>query len=309
MLPDLRLADLSAAEVSGRLQADGLALKTGPFTFRLSSPIPSVVEGLRLLYPFNALASESDYVDFDVTIDWGKGLRRWWNPQARFVFDGDTPFQPLPADHAYPLLEWAMNWCISSHAHDGLLLHAAVLERQGLAAILPAPPGSGKSTLCAGLASRDWRLMSDELTMISLADGLITALARPVSLKNQSIEVIRRFAPQGVLNRISHGTVKGSVSHLRAPEDHVRRVNERARPRWIVFPRYVAGAPPSMRLRGKADSMLELGRNAFNFMVLGKLGFDALGDLVAGCDCYDFEYSNLNDAIAAFDVLLEQATQ
>lgn len=303
------LDELTRAELFQRLRGDGLLLRTGPFTFRLTSPFPSVVDGLRLMYPSNSLVDDDQYVDFDVRIEWGQGFRRWFNPQARFVFDGSTPFQPLPADHAYPLLEWAMNWCISSHAHDGLLLHAAVVEREGLAAILPAPPGSGKSTLCAGLVSRDWRLMSDEVTMISLADGLVTALARPVSLKNESIDVIRRFAPQAVLNRVSHGTMKGSVSHLRAPAEHVRRVNERARPRWVVFPRYVAGASPMMRPRGRAESMLELGRNAFNYMVLGQLGFQSLGDLVENCDCYDFHYSDLNDAIKAFDDLLKRAIQ
>ncbi|MFZ2388368.1 MAG: HprK-related kinase A, partial [Polaromonas sp.] len=215
--------------------------------------------------------------------------------------------EPLPADHAYPLLEWAMNWCISSHAHQGLLLHAAAIERQGLAVILPAPPGSGKSTLCAGLVSRNWRLLSDEVAMISLADGGVTALARPVSLKNESIDVIRRFAPQAVINRVSHGTSKGSVTHMRAPVEHVSRVDERARPRWVVFPRYVAGAAPMMKSRPKAESMLELGRNAFNYMVLGHRGFNALGDLVSACDCYDFHYSDLDDAMVAFDELLEQA--
>ena len=303
------LAELPPPELAQRLRGEGLVLRTGPFVFRIASPIPSVAAGLSLLYPANALVSEDEFVDFDVRIEWGQGLRRWLYPQARFVFDGGSPFEPLPADHAYPLLEWAMNWCISSHAHQGLLLHAAVVEREGLAVILPAPPGSGKSTLCAGLVSRNWRLMSDEVTMISLADGLVTALARPVSLKNESIDVIRRFAPQGTLNQTSHGTVKGSVAHLRAPIEHVRRVNERARPRWVVFPRYVAGSAPTMRLRPKATSMLELGRNAFNYMVLGERGFEALSDVVDACDCYDFHYSDLNDAIVAFDALVQQAVQ
>ena len=128
-----------------------------------------------------------------------------------------------------------------------------------------------------------------------------------MSLKNESVGVIRRFAPQAVLNRTSHGTAKGSVTHLRAPADHVRRVGERAMPRWVVFPRYIAGAAPLMRPRSKADSMLELGRNSFNYMVLGRSGFDVLADMVERCDCYDFHYSDLNDAILAFDSLLQQA--
>ncbi|MFZ2295021.1 MAG: HprK-related kinase A [Polaromonas sp.] len=301
------LSDLSPTEFARRLCSVGLTLRTGPFVFRIFSPVPSVAEGLRLLYATNQLAADDEFVDFDVRLEWAHGLRRWLRPQVRFVFDGESPFEPLPADHAYPLLEWAMNWCISSHAHQGLLLHAAAIERQGLAVILPAPPGSGKSTLCAGLVSRNWRLLSDEVAMISLADGGVTALARPVSLKNESIDVIRRFAPQAVINRVSHGTSKGSVTHMRAPVEHVSRVDERARPRWVVFPRYVAGAAPMMKSRPKAESMLELGRNAFNYMVLGHRGFDALGDLVSACDCYDFHYSDLDDAMVAFDELLEQA--
>lgn len=301
------LSDLSPTEFARRLCSVGLTLRTGPFVFRIFSPVPSVADGLRLLYATNQLAADDEFVDFDVRLEWAHGLRRWLRPQVRFVFDGESPFEPLPADHAYPLLEWAMNWCISSHAHQGLLLHAAAIERQGLAVILPAPPGSGKSTLCAGLVSRNWRLLSDEVAMISLADGGVTALARPVSLKNESIDVIRRFAPQAVINRVSHGTSKGSVTHMRAPVEHVSRVDERARPRWVVFPRYVAGAAPIMKSRPKAESMLELGRNAFNYMVLGHRGFDALGDLVSACDCYDFHYSDLDDAMVAFDELLEQA--
>ena len=301
------LSELTLDELAQRLQGDGLALRTGPFVFRIHSPVPLVAEGLSLLYAANLLAAQDEFVDFDLRLEWAQGLRRWLRPQVRFVFDGESPFEPLPADHAYPLLEWAMNWCISAHAHQGLLLHAAVVERQGLAAILPAPPGSGKSTLCAGLISRDWRLLSDEVTMISLADGGVTALARPVSLKNESLEVIRRFAPQSVFNRVSHGTVKGSVTHMRPPAGHVLRVSERAWPRWVVFPRYVAGAAPAMRPRARADSMLELGRNAFNYMVLGEQGFEALGDLVSACDCYDFQYSDLEDAMAAFDTLFQRA--
>ena len=53
--------------------------------------------------------------------------------------------------------------------------------------------------------------------------------------------------------------------------------------------------------------MLELGRNSFNYMVLGEAGFQTLGDMVARSDCYDFEYSQLDDAVAVFDRLVLDA--
>ena len=301
------LQALPQAELTRRLRGPGLSLRTGPFGFRIHSGMAQVQQGLQLLYAANPVLDDGDFIDFDLTLDRVPGPRRWLRPQAHFVFDGATPFEPLPADHAYPLLEWAMNWCISAHMHDTLLLHSAVVERGGLAAILPAPAGSGKSTLCAGLILRGWRLLSDELGMVSLQDGSVGALVRPVSLKNASLDVIRRFEPSAVFNRVSVGTSKGSVSHMRAPADHVARMCEPAQPRWVVFPRYVAGAAPQLTPRPRAASLLELGRNAFNYAMLGVPGFETLAELVSRCDCYDFQYSQLDDAVATFDGLLRRA--
>ena len=81
-------------------------------------------------------------------------LRRHLRPQAILRCDGRVPFKPLPMAQAMPMLEWGLNWVISSHAHDCLVLHAAVVERDGQALVLAADPGSGKSTLCAALVHR-----------------------------------------------------------------------------------------------------------------------------------------------------------
>lgn len=303
----MNLSELNPAEVGTRLRSPGLMLSTGPFNFRIISPIASVADGLRLLYADYPLVDDGEFVDFTVTLAPSGGLRRWWRPQVKFIYDGEHPFVPLPVDHAFPLLEWAMNWCISTQAHHFLTLHAAVLERNGCAVIMPAPPGSGKSTLCAGLVSRGWRLLSDELALISLADGLVSPLGRPVSLKNQSLEVIRSFVPGAVLNQVTHDTSKGSVSHMKVSADYVARLSERARPRWVIFPKYVPEAKAELTARSKANSLLELGRNSFNYTVLGLTGFEILADLISGSDCYDFRYSQLEEAVSLFDQLAARA--
>src|SRR3546814_5884714 len=53
---------------------------------------------------------------------------------------------------------------------------------------LPGAPGSGKSTLTACLVHNGWRLLSDEIALVSLQDGGLTALARSISLKNRRSE-------------------------------------------------------------------------------------------------------------------------
>jgi HprK-related kinase A len=299
----MRLAELSQSDLRNRLHGQGLVLCSGPFKFRITSPIKSLEQGIRLLYADYPLGAEGDFVDFNLVLERGKGLRRWWRPQVNFSYNGSYPFIPLPVSHAYPLLEWAMNWCISTQANHFLLLHAAVIERNGYAVILPAPPGSGKSTLCAGLVNRGWRLLSDELALISLTDRLLTPLGRPISLKNQSVDVIRKFVPEVVFNQLTHDTSKGTVTHMKVPSEQLQRMTETARARWVIFPRYQANTQAQLRPRSKANSMLELAKNSFNYMVLGLTGFEVLSDVISDCDCYDFTYSELDDAVAIFDAL------
>jgi HprK-related kinase A len=298
------LGELSKAALRQRLERDGLILQIGPFSFRVVSPIPSVADGLHALYADYPVLGEDHFVDYTVNITSGTGWRRWIRRQAIFKFDGSEAFIPLPEAHAFPLLEWSMNWCIAIHAHQYLMLHSAVIEREGFAVIMPAPPGSGKSTLSAGLVHRGWRLLSDEVALISLDDATITPFGRPISLKNQSIDIIRAFAPGSVFSRVVHDTAKGSVSLLKVPSEQLKRINESAKPRWVVFPKYVSGSAPRLVTRSKANSMLELGRNSFNYMVLGRTGFEVLSKVIDVSDCYDFQYSQLDDAVAVFDDLV-----
>ena len=299
------LSDVPLGDIRHRLRKSGITLKTGPFNFRVRSSIASVAQGMHLLYADYPLSADTEFVDFDVHIDEASGIRRWYRRQSRFVYDGASPFTPLPISHAFPLLEWSMNWCISTQAHQFLILHAAVIERGGFAAILPAPPGSGKSTLCASLICRGWRLLSDELTLISMADGTIVPLCRPVSLKNESIDIIQRYEPSTVFSDVVRDTAKGTVAHLKVAADHLEKINLRARPGWVIFPKYEAGSDAQLTARSRASSMLELAQNAFNYAVLGAAGFQALGDVVDQSNCYDFVYSRLDDALRTFDALAE----
>jgi HprK-related kinase A len=300
----LIVADLSTNELQARLR-EGLYLRTGPVVSCITSSQPLLAEGIALHYAGHAV--ESDFADFHVRIDRPRNLRRWYRPQVHFFFDDTPSFHPLPADQAFPMLEWGLNWCVTNHCHQYLIIHAAVLEKHGKALLLPAPPGSGKSTLCAGLAHSGWRLLSDELALIDPRSGHVVPLPRPVSLKNQSIDVLRQFAPQAVFNRTVDDTIKGSVAHMRAPGESLARAAETAAPGWIVMPRFESGAMPQLQNISRARGMMALIENAFNFDLHGRRGFDTLGDFVDRCSCYTFTYGSLADAIAGCEQLVEQS--
>jgi HprK-related kinase A len=303
------VADLGEAKLRRVLGQAGLRVRTGPFVAQIRSPLPAVHAGIALHYANHPVVGAETFADFHVGVDRPRGLRRWFKPQVLFSFDDEAPFTPLPGDQGLPMLEWGLNWCVSSQCHQYLTIHAAVAERGGRALILPAPPGSGKSTLCAGLVFSGWRLLSDELALIEPRSGQLQGLARPVSLKNASIEVIRAFAPDARLSPVVHETSKGSIAHVQPPRDSVLHVDKPANPGWIVLPRYAPGAPARLEPLARAEAFMQLVDNAFNYHLHGSQGFDVLTALVDRCDCYRFTYSRLEEASALFAGLADGAPQ
>jgi HprK-related kinase A len=297
----LKLSDLSLPELSRQLR-QGFYFRTGAFVVNVKSAIPAVAGGLAMLYADYPVA-DREFADFHVTLAPPRHWRRYVRPQVFFRFEGTSPFSPLPLSQAFPMLEWGMNWCISSNAHSYLMIHAAVLEKNGRAVILAAPPGSGKSTLCAALMLRGWRLLSDELTLVRLADGQVEAVPRPVSLKNASIEVIRKFAPAAVFSPLVRDTVKGSVAHLKPSGESVQRGQESARAAWIIFPQYVKDSATLAVPVSPGRAMMRTADNSFNYGLLGQRGFAAMASLISHCNCIDFRYSELDEAVQYFDHL------
>ena len=299
----MTLSELSERRRAQLLCGGGLSFTTGEFNVRVTSTLTTIHDGIGILYGACQLSKDSDFVDFHVKLDSPISLRRLIRPQVRFLLDGRAPFSPLPFSQAMPMFEWGLNWCVTTHANHYLIVHAAVVEKNGRAAMLPAPPGSGKSTLCAGLVLRGWRLLSDELALICLSSGLIVPMPRPISLKNQSIEIIRSFSTDAVFSPSVKDTMKGTVALMRPPATSVAKEVEACKLRWIVFPQFKVKSRATLTPVTKARAFMRVADNSFNYSVLGHVGFNILADTIASIDAYDFDYGALEDGITWFDQL------
>ena len=302
----MNLGALSPAELATRLARGGLDVDTGPFVVRVETEISSLGEALRLLYQDFPLDAGGGLADFHVAVRRPAGplgLRRLWRQQAMVYLDDTCPFEPLPVDMAVPMLEWGINWCAATQANQYVMIHAAVLERDGRTLVLPGVTGAGKSTLCAALAQRGWRLFSDEFALIRPAEGLVDPWPRPISLKNASIDLIRRWAPAAHLSPPVLNTNKGTVAHLRPPADSVARAGEPAMPAWIVFPTFAGDAAPRLTRLPRARAFFKLAHCSFNYESLGIRGFTTLSRMIEGCDAYEFTYSSLDDGVRLLGAL------
>lgn len=280
-----------------------MVIHAAPFVFRVKSSSKTLAKSLFFAYADYEWLPDDNFVDFDLSLIPAKGIRRWFRPLIELEFDGDHPFAPLPKAQAFPLLEWAMNWCVTTNAHQFLMCHSAVLARQNMAVVLPAPPGSGKSTLCAALMLSGWRLLSDELALLSPETSRLTPFVRPVSLKGASIPLISGYFPAATFTDPVADTIKGTVAHLKPTSPSLIDAHSHAAPRWLVFPRYVPGSVLESRTIGKAEAVVELAKNTFNLSVLGTRGMDTLVAVAEQSDCFEMRYGELSSAIQWFDTL------
>ena len=295
--------DLSLETFSSRIAADGIGFDIGPFRTHMHVTEPSLFDPLHRLYADFPLVDPNDVFSLHVSVTPIRTFPWFRRSRVRFTVDGFAPHEDMPVEQALPVLEWGINLVIAMRSHHFLMLHAAVLEKNGRAVVLPGTPGSGKSTLGVTMAHRGWRLLSDEFGLVPHRSANFVPVPRPVALKNEAIDVFRSFAPEAVLGPRIPNTRKGTVAHVRPPADSVQRQLKRARARWVVFPRWQAGAALEWTELPKPRGFMALATNAFNYDLLGGEGFRTVKSIVDSCDAYSLVYSDLNDAMSWLDDL------
>ena len=300
----MNLADLPLDEVERALAGEGLGLDFGAVRVRLRTQVRELAAVVRTVYRAYPAADPGGFYDITARLAPVGGVRQLFRPQVSLWIDDESPFDPFPADTHFPLLEWGVNWAFAMRGNHHLLLHAGVVERGGRAVVLPALPASGKSTLTAALSMRGFRLLSDEFAVVRLADAALLPIPRAIALKNESIEIIRAFAPDAVFGPEFPKTRKGRVAHLAPGAPSVAARSAPALPALVVFPRYTPGTTAEIEPFPKARAFTKLSVNSFNYELLGPAGFDAVGRLIAACGCYQLRFGELDAAIGAISGLL-----
>ncbi|CAL93602.1 HprK-related kinase A [Azoarcus olearius] len=281
-----------------------LAFRLPPFNVRVRSDFSSVADHVADLYPALQRLDSDSFVDFDIRILRGKGHRRWLGQQARFLLDAQEPFLPLPGSQAPALLEWGLNWSIAARPLGYLVLHAAVLARGTDAVVMPGFPGAGKSTLCASLAFLGgWRLLSDELAILDPGTLALHPNPRPISVKNESIDIVGRF-PGAAVGPVYHDTRKGRLSHLAPPRESALAAEETARCRWIVFPSFQRDDEHGWHEEiSRAEAFALISEQSFNKERMGEQGFHALCGMLDGARCFQIGYGSTAAGLELIDRL------
>lgn len=295
----------ASRRLSAELPSTGVAWSLGTFHVSLRSDVAGLADSLLAIYGCHPLIDPRiEFVDFPVAIGRAVGPRRFISPQILFRADGAEPFDPQPRKNAPAMLEWGLNWRIATQGHWYLMLHAATLHRDGRAAIFPGKPGTGKSTLCTALIEDGWTLLSDEFALLSLSDGLLYPLWKPISLKERALDIFRERVPEKIAPWTFHST-KGRIGFYVPGFADGQFAVAPAIPAWVVMVSFEPGSRLRHESLPKSDAFVHAANNSFNYSLLGEAAFVALRRMMARSRSFYLAYSDLAEATAFFARLAE----
>jgi hypothetical protein len=178
------------------------------------------------------------------------------------------------------------------HARPELFfVHGAVLGSNGRAAVISAPPGTGKSTLTLAALRLGLEYFSDELAPIDLAEVTVFPYPRAIHLKSPPPHPLA--LPAGAMEY--DGRFHVPVTTLVRPS----RVGA------IIFLRRDAERFDEARMLSAASGAARLIANTLNLLAHPAAGIDAAVHLTRAVPCFELDGTDVTAASQAIRSLLE----
>ena len=294
----VNLSEIPDRQLGKLMTTQGLALEVGPFVTQVRILFPNIREEFCHLYGGYPAWPEGAIANNHLSVYGRNFYRRYIKPQACVDTMMKDAFIPLPAELGMVATEMGLNWQIAVGCKNLLLFHAGVVEKNGCVVIMPAASGSGKSTLAAGLSFAGWRLFSDEFGLADIDTGEFVPYPRPVSLKNESIPVMKDWAAPGTtFSPEYHGTPKGTICYMRPPAESISRMYERAGAGAVILPSFRPGATPEIKPITRSMAFFKLVMSSANYGDIGERSFRVMTEIADKAACCEIIYPNLEEGI------------
>lgn len=292
------IAQHTAADVTSALRSGTLEMSLGPFSARIKGAEPALLEFLYDVYRDVPVRLQlSDVTDISLNIRPPSLARRYFRRQVIPDPGFQVPAVPLPADMAALAFEMGLNLVVALKCCRLVTFHAGVVANSNGAILISAGSGGGKSTLVSALMQEGYQLFSDEFGLLDMKEAYLSAYPRPVSLKNESIDIVREFTGEEWISSVLSGTPKGQIAYRRPRPDDIEKAEAQAVPKLIVFPKFNVDGEHFARKITSSEAMMRLIPSSTNYHLLGEPAYHALSKMVLGAKSYEIAYGSTEQSI------------
>lgn len=266
----------------------------------IRSTVPAFLQQTRRLLRSFAVCKGNEWTaDITFSVTWD-AAHSWYS------FSRNAQPVTSTALHWYlfRLLECELEAFLADSVRSYYLLHAGAVVCNGAGIILPAPSGSGKSSLVLALLRRGYHYFSDELAVIDPSTGSLHAFPKPLTIKNTALfpDLVGQHAcwygPPG------EHRPDGGVWYLH-PCDVGLGVGIEAVPvRCIIFPHYSTNATPALHPLSAGQALRSLFQNTFNALHFDNQSLHILARLVNEAHCFALTSGNLEQTTALIDAVM-----
>lgn len=196
-------------------------------------------------------------------------------------------------------------WQTAVHSHDFFLdIHAGVVGDGDQCILLPAPPGSGKSSLTLALAHHGYEFFSDEVALLHEPGFQVESVPLAACVKESGLGLISQYYPE-VCNLESHMRSDGKIVRYLPPDAANIPANGTKRPvAAIIFPRFDPSAAFDFSPMSKLEALVLLLQECLIVdSVLNPKKIEDLLNWIKQTPCYRLTNHNLDKAVKSIQNL------
>ncbi len=214
------------------------------------------------------------------------------------IRSGEQIGNPTSQHAALAKLVTTVNRIALDNDPSRLHLHAAALDLDGVGVLIPAPSGTGKTTLAAALTERGWSYVSDEMVGLKTSSSLVTGFPKPLLVKPGAEDVLAHLESRSI--RVEDGPqhwrlLPASSIPARVKADlNVKVIVVLHRPPGSSF-----GSPPIASRLHPADTIVALMEQTMDAERFGPDALLALANVASQSACVSLTIGELNQCVAA----------
>ena len=212
------------------------------------------------------------------------------NDNKKLLYETGDPFEFIS------FIEWSMIDTALERMEGYYQIHGGAVVKGDRGLILPAAPGSGKTTLTVGLTMNGFQCFSDDIVLIDMQSLKLNPFPRNIFITEEKKAVFDRYGINLSLRK-SEWMEYGGWDFIPPHPPPLPQGERGFNVDFIIFPKYNPAQKTELKRISKGKAIFEIIKESFNIHKFRDRGVDIVHRLVENAECFQLTVNDLNEAI------------